>query len=148
MDQIELGEVGTSIGFLLRLAQVQTFDAFFDALAPEGLRPGEFTLLWVIGLNPGVRQGSLAKILKIKPAHMTKLVQKAVENGHVNRHIPSDDRRSVQLDLTGEGTMFVKQNKLKFLDFMTFEKSSLTKDEFHQFVTLLQKFIGFGEQND
>ena len=77
-DAIDFGDLTRSVGFLLRMAQLQSFDMFFARLAKHGLKPGEFTLLWVVGLNPGLRQGSLARRLRIKPAHMTKLVQRLV----------------------------------------------------------------------
>ena len=102
-ETIEFGEMANSLGLMIRLAQVRLFDAFYQNLAHHGLKPGEFTVLWVIGLNPGARQGLVARKLRIKPAHMTKLIQRAVDKGLVERIVPADDRRSVRLQLTGEG---------------------------------------------
>ncbi|QHQ34396.1 MarR family winged helix-turn-helix transcriptional regulator [Algicella marina] len=139
---IELGEVGSSLGFLLRMAQVKVFDQFYDKLAGHGLKPGEFTLLWVIGMNPGVRQGEIARRLQIKPAHMTKLVQRNVDAGLLDRHVPEDDRRAVNLVLTNAGEEFVAEKKPEFLNFIELEKITLTGREFEQLISLLRKFNG------
>ncbi len=144
--RIELGELTQSVGFLLRLAQVQVFDFFYETLAEHGIRPGEFTVLWVIGLNPGMRQGEIADALRIKPAHMTKLVQRMVREGYVKRSVPQGDRRAVELALTVRGAGFVAAHKKDFLDFHQKERGRLSAADCTQFIGLLQKFIGTGAQ--
>lgn len=141
-ETIRFGEVASALGFLLRLAQVKIFGEFFKKLSGHGLKPGEFTVLWVIGLNPDVRQGAIARKLRIKPAHMTKLVQRAVDAGHVSRRVPEDDRRSVHLRLTPEGERFVATAKPDFLDFLARENTNLSDAEFAQLIALLQKLNG------
>jgi DNA-binding MarR family transcriptional regulator len=74
------------------MAQLRSFDFFFEDLGKLGLRPGEFSVLWVIHVNPGVRQGVLAQTLRIKRAHMTKMIRSFEERGLVARTIPEDDR--------------------------------------------------------
>lgn len=141
-DEIAFGEIGTSLGFLLRLAQVRAFDGFFTSLGHLGLKPGEFTVLWVIGLNPEVKQGAIARKLRIKPAHMTKLVQRAVDAELVERTVPDNDRRSVHLSLTPKGQSFVADNKPAFLDQLASENTTLDDDEFATLIRLLKKFNG------
>ena len=84
-DGVKLGELSNSLGLYLRLAQVKVFKGFYDAFSNEGMKPGEFTVLRLIGLNPGLRQGLIARALMIKPAHMTKLVQRLVEAGFIEQ---------------------------------------------------------------
>ncbi|MCB1341697.1 MAG: MarR family transcriptional regulator [Pseudooceanicola sp.] len=141
-ETIEFGEMANSLGLMIRLAQVRLFDAFYQNLAHHGLKPGEFTVLWVIGLNPGARQGLVARKLRIKPAHMTKLIQRAVDKGLVERIVPADDRRSVRLQLTGEGARFVAEKKPEFLNYIVHEHTRLTDAEFRTLVGILQKFNG------
>ncbi len=141
-DEVIFGEIASSPGFLLRLAQVRVFDAFFDKLARHGLKPGEFTVLWVVGLNPGIPQGLLARKLRIKPAHMTKLVQRAVDAGRLTRRVPDDDRRSVLLTLTPEGARFVAEKRPEFLCYLPREAVALDAEEFETLIRLLRKFNG------
>ena len=141
-ETIDFGEMASSLGLMMRLAQVRLFEAFYQNLAHHGLKPGEFTVLWVIGLNPEARQGLVARKLRIKPAHMTKLVQRAVDNGLVERIIPEDDRRSVRLRLTAEGSRFVDEKRPEFLSYITHEHTRLSDDEYRTLVGILQKFNG------
>jgi DNA-binding MarR family transcriptional regulator len=71
LDQVKVGELSQSVGFLLRLAQLRAFEDFFSDNGPRGVKPGEFSVLWVISRNPGIRQSVLGQRLMIKRAHMT-----------------------------------------------------------------------------
>lgn len=139
---LHFGEIGNSLGLLLRLAQVRVFGVFYDKLSHHGLKPGEFTVLWLISLNPGSRQGSIARQIRIKPAHMTKLISRVVDAGLVERVIPKDDRRSIKLWLTEQGEQFVGENKREFLNYLKHENSGLSEDEFGQLIHLLRVFNG------
>lgn len=138
-EPLELGELPDSLGFVLRLAQIRTFGQFFSAFADEGVKPGEFTVVWVVGLNPGVKQGTLARALRIKPAHMTKLVQRLVSDDLLVRETPPEDRRSVRLTLTEGGRRFVARNRARFLDVHTPDKLGLSQSELDQLLFLLNK---------
>ena len=141
-ESVELGEITGSLGFLLRMAQLRAFDFFFQTLAGHDLKPGEFTVLWVMGLNPGLRQGTLARTLHIKPAHMTKLIARMVDKGWVARTVPDDDRRSVRLALTDDGTAFVDRYREQFLHLHLTERSDLTSEEASTLIRLLRRYAG------
>lgn len=141
-DTIDFGEMGHSLGLLLRLAQIRVFEIFYERLAHHGLKPGEFTMLWLIGLNPDTRQGDIARRIRIKPAHMTKLVGRAVDAGLVTRIVPDDDRRSVRLRLTPAGKRFVAEKKREFTSYLAQENIGLSDDDFAELVRLLRVFNG------
>jgi DNA-binding MarR family transcriptional regulator len=141
-ERVELGEITGSLGFLLRMAQLRAFDFFFQTLEGHDLKPGEFTVLWVIGLNPGLRQGVIARRLHIKPAHMTKLVARLVAAGWVTRTVPEDDRRSVRLTLTADGEAFVDRYRQTFLRAHLAERSNLGSDEAETLIALLRRYTG------
>ena len=94
-------------GFMLRLAQLRVFEAFYAELGPRGIRPGQISILTAIGANPGVRQGTLAKALSVKRSNMAKIVSLLEGQGLVARRVPRSDRRSVELNLTAAGRDFV-----------------------------------------
>ena len=141
-EAIDFGEMGHSLGLLLRLAQIRVFEIFFEKLAHHGLKPGEFTMLWLIGLNPDTRQGDIARRIRIKPAHMTKLVSRAVDAGLVSRIVPDDDRRSVRLRLTPEGEHFVADKKREFTTYLAHENLGLSEPDFAELIRLLRLFNG------
>lgn len=138
-EAVELGALTGSLGFLLRLAQLRVYDQFFATFAGTPVKPGEYTVLWVIHLNPGVPQGTLARVLEIKPAHMTKLVQRLVEAGLVAREVPAADRRSVHLTLTEAGQAHLERHRATFLSVHAAERVGLTDAENAELLRLLGK---------
>lgn len=136
---LDFGEMAGSLGLLLRLAQIKVFEGFYKELGHHGLKPGEFTMLWLIGLNPDTRQGVIARRLRIKPAHMTKLVQRAVDKGLLERNAPDEDRRAIELRLSKAGQRFVDDKKRDFLAFIAKENQLLGNDDYEFLIRTLQK---------
>jgi DNA-binding MarR family transcriptional regulator len=96
-------DLGGHLGFLLRLAHVDAFTRFHAAAGLSGAQVTEATLLHLVALNPGIRQGVLARHLRLKRAHMTKIVQGLEARGCLALDVPPEDRRSVTLRLTEGG---------------------------------------------
>lgn len=142
-ERVDLGEIETTLGFLLRMAQLRAFAHFFRVSA-VGLKPGALTVLWVIALNPGLRQGAIARRLMIKPAHMTKLVRAMVDDGLVERYVPPNDRRSVRLSLTKAGKALYERSCGEMHAIHRAERGTLNDREYTDFVALLRKFAGIG----
>ncbi|MEC9197930.1 MAG: MarR family transcriptional regulator [Pseudomonadota bacterium] len=141
-DSVELGELGQSLGFLIRLAQVRVYDQFYERFGESDLRPGEFSILWAIHLNPGIRQGLLAQALHIKAAHMTKIIRRFEDNGIVERHIPEDDRRSVHLSLTKAGTKLALEQQTAFFGPDCYNRHDMTDEDAAMLAHLLRKYMG------
>jgi len=141
-DEVDIGQLGASIGFLLRMAQLRTFALFHERLAGQGLKPGEFSVLMIIDRNPGIRQGLLARRLMIKRAHMTKLVRSFEDRGLVARRIPEHDRRAVELTLTPAGSAFVAERAPLLAAYERDLPGMLGEAERRELVRLLQRFAG------
>lgn len=146
LDQVKLGELSHSLGFLLRLAQLRAFDDFFSENGPQGLKPGEFSVLWVIARNPGIRQSVLGQRLMIKRAHMTKLIRAMEDAGFVARRIPDCDRRAVELTLTPAGEREVEKAGALFFDYEQRTGAPLDASEQAALLALLKKYVGLHEE--
>lgn len=144
-QRIVTGEMGGSVGFLLRLAQVDAFEDLFAALATAELKPGEFSVLWVVSLNPDARQGTIAEALRIKRAHMTKLVARLIDRGLLIRVQSQEDRRAVRLEITDEGRTLVDRHRDVFFETTPRSMARLSGEEADQFIALLQKMTGLNE---
>lgn len=142
---VAVGELGQSLGFLLRLAQLQSFEDFFSAHGPQGLKPGEFSVLFVIHRNPGIRQSALGQRLMIKRAHMTKLIRAFEDRGLVSRRIPDEDRRAIELTLTDAGIAALDTASGAFFAYEETTGAPLTLIERDRLVALLRKFTGIDE---
>ncbi|SMC86106.1 MarR family transcriptional regulator [Rhizobium sp. RU36D] len=145
VDQVDVGALAGSLGFLLRLGQLKAFDDFYSENGPRGLKPGEFSVLWVISCNPGIRQSALGQRLMIKRAHMTKLIRGFEDQGLVSRAIPDSDRRAVELTLTATGREAVKAVAETFFTYEETTGAPLSKPELRQLIALLQKYVGLEE---
>lgn len=144
-SEVDLGRLDSALGFLLRIAQLKTQSRFFEAKGGDGFKPGEFTVLWVIARNPGIRQSVLGQQLMIKRAHMTKLVRSFEDRKLVTRRVPDDDRRAVELTISPEGAAKLAEVEKWFFDFETRVGAPLTREEVDQLNGLLRKFLGIGQ---
>ncbi len=135
------GGLTDSLGFLLRLAQLRSFEDFFDQTAPLDIRPGEMSVLILIAENPGVRQGTLARALMIKRAHMTKMIRAMEGAGLVRRTIPEADKRSVELWLTEAGQARVDDMADHFFGLDARPNGRLTTRETAQLKRLLRLYL-------
>ncbi|NDV00950.1 MarR family winged helix-turn-helix transcriptional regulator [Pseudoroseicyclus tamaricis] len=145
VEHVELGALATSLGFMLRIAQLRNFERFYARFGHLDLKPGEFSILWVVNLNPGIRQGVLAHKLQVKPAHMTKIIRRLEGQGIIARHIPDGDRRSVELSLTERGLAFVEERQADFFGADNYNDTDLTPEEKRQLAALLTKYCGTSE---
>lgn len=102
-DPLRMDVLGATMGFMVRVVQVQIFQAYYQRFGKDGMTTGEFSALAAIRENPGVRQGTLAKAMMVKRSNMTKLVQKLEREGLILRRAAQDDARSVRLELTVKG---------------------------------------------
>jgi DNA-binding MarR family transcriptional regulator len=72
---------------------------------------------------------------------MTKLIRSFEDRGYVERAIPNDDRRTVELRLTPEGRRFVEGNSAAFLGHAGADADRLSAGEKAQLIALLQKYV-------
>lgn len=145
---LSFGEFEESAGFLLRIAQLTAFELMFEELADTNLKIGEFTILLAISENPGVRQGVMADVLKIKWSNMTKLVRSLEARGLVERHVPPHDRRSVELRLTSAGRTLLDTLAPGVFIADKRSLSMLSEEEHRHLLGLLRKISGWSPVND
>jgi DNA-binding MarR family transcriptional regulator len=140
---VDCGRLPELMGFLLRMAQLQFFADFFEALPDFRLKPGEMSVLELIDRNPGVRPGQIAEILHILQPHMTKLVRRFEARGLLTRTVSPNDRRSVELRLTATGRDELVAHWDRLRAHEESRNSRLTPAEEATLVALLGKLTGF-----
>jgi len=141
--RLSLGDLDRSASFLLRIAQLASYEAIF-ALDPDmPLSLSEQTLLIAIDENPDARQGTVADLLHIKWSNMTKLVRGLEERGLLERVVPPDDRRSVLLRPTDEGKRMLEAVRLRQRARDENVLAMLSSAERQQLVGLLRKVAGW-----
>jgi DNA-binding MarR family transcriptional regulator len=107
--EVRLGSLPGHIGYLLRRAQLQVFQDVIRALADVDLRPAQFSVLVVVGENPGLRQAQLGEALAIQTTNLVGMLDELERRGLVARLPSLSDRRSRALHLTAEGARVLRR---------------------------------------
>ena len=141
-DGLNLGELRHNTGFLLRMAWLQVLEKLEESGQAVTLTAAEYTILRMIALSPGVRQGHLAQALHIKPAAMTRIIRNFEERALVSRQIPDGDRRTVRLSVLPAGWTALEQARSLFGGKAEHERGTLSTAEQQQLNGLLRKFCG------
>jgi DNA-binding MarR family transcriptional regulator len=108
---IALGVLEGHLGYLVRRMQVWVFQDFIRTLAPIDIRPAQYSVLVVIGANPGLSQSDLADTLGIERARLVRVLDHLQKRGLTQRLPSPRDRRSHALQLTGDGQKLLKRAK-------------------------------------
>lgn len=110
----DTGAVTGIIGYRLRRAQVTVFQQFAAYFAEFGLTPAEYTVLALIGANPGSKQTQIGDALGIQRANFVALIARLDQRGLTERHEAQGDRRSNALFLTAAGEALIRRaNKVQ-----------------------------------
>ena len=112
--EVEIGLDGLvgHAGYAVRRFQIWIFQDFIRTLAAVDIKPTQYSVLTVIGANPGLSQMAVAKRLGIERARLVHLLD-SLENRKLVRRVQSRiDRRSHALHLTARGAASLRQFKL------------------------------------
>lgn len=137
--------LASSLGLLMKLGHLAASERNTEYFRRAGLAPSAYTILRVLQLNPGLRQGQLATALRIKPTLMTRLIRDFEERGWVARKTPDDDRRAVTLTLTPKGAARVADAEALVAAAFRAEQAGLSDTELAEFQRLLRKLCGMAE---
>ena len=108
---IELDVLDTHLGYALRRAQVWVFQDFIRTLSAIDIRPAQYSVLAVIGANPGLSQAELAERLAIERARLVHMLDHLQKRGLTERLPSPTDRRTHALQLTKDGQKLLKRAK-------------------------------------
>jgi DNA-binding MarR family transcriptional regulator len=106
-SSIDYGPLESSIGYRLRRAQLAVFEDAIRAFDEVGLRPGSFSVLLIIGRNPGLKQSEVSAALGIQRTNFVGLIDSLEKRGLAVRRPSENDRRSYALHLTSAGRELV-----------------------------------------
>ena len=108
---VDLDQLNRHLGYFLRRAQVWVFQDFIRTLSVIDIRPAQYSVLIVIGANPGLSQAELADKLAIERARLVHMLDQLQKRGYVERLPSPTDRRTHALQLTREGQKILKRAK-------------------------------------
>lgn len=111
LDDIGLDALAGHAGYAVRRFQIWIFQDFIRTLAAVNIRPTQYSVMTVIGANPGLSQMAVAKRLGIERARLVHLLDSLEQRDLVSRVKSATDRRSHALHLTARGKSALAQFK-------------------------------------
>ncbi|MEH2531197.1 DNA-binding MarR family transcriptional regulator [Bradyrhizobium sp. AZCC 1588] len=109
--EIGLDALAGHAGYAVRRFQIWIFQDFIRTLSAVDIRPTQYSVMTVIGANPGLSQMAVAKRLGIERARLVHLLDSLEERDLVSRVKSAADRRSHALHLTARGRTALAQFK-------------------------------------
>ncbi len=138
---VDLGPLPDLIGYVLRRAQLEVFQDFFNAFTPFDIRPAQFSVLTVIERNPGLTQSQVAEALGIKRTNFVGMLDALEARKLAERRQTSGDKRSYALYLTAEGAALMRKLKPVLKTHETRMIERLGEDGRDRLVALLYQLI-------
>jgi DNA-binding MarR family transcriptional regulator len=136
---LQLGPLSQFLGYHLRLAQEAAFQAFARRVNTTGLRSGYFSVLLLIGLNPGITQTALSRATARDKSTLTPTLRLLENRKLIKREQFKNDRRSYMLRLTAEGEKAAEE-LMRHARFHEHELSRIVGDEKSaEFIAILRR---------
>lgn len=105
----DLAYLADHVGYVVRRAQLAIFKDFIKTLAPVDIRPAQYSVLIVIGQNPGLTQAELGRALAIKRANLVGMLNELERRKLARRVASPSDKRSHALHLTANGRQMLER---------------------------------------
>ncbi len=96
-------EVTGYLSYALAAAHRSVHQELSQKLKEEGVQVEAWRIMEVIGSEEAITMGRLAEIVLLTPPTLTKLVDRMVADGLVQRQISTEDQRQVHLVLSALG---------------------------------------------
>ena len=127
------------VGYNTRRATLKILAIFSQRIGPLELSVVEFSILSLIGRNPGLTPTQLCVELDLLPPNLTKLLTRLDQRKLVARAVPAADKRAVCLSLSSAGMELLAQAEAKVVKLEIDASSALTARERQRLISLLQK---------
>ena len=101
--EIDLTGLTDVVGYALRRAQMAVFEDFIARFAALDLKPAQYSVLLVVGRNPGRKQSEIAAALGIQRPNFVIMLDELERRGLAERVRSTTDRRSHAIVLTDDG---------------------------------------------
>jgi DNA-binding MarR family transcriptional regulator len=108
VQKIDTSYLESLVGYNARRATLVIVDAFLKHMAIYDLRPVDFSVLSLIGHNPGITSRQLCSTLNIQPPNLVGMVNALEKRELVMRQPHPRDGRAVGLHLTPSGRKMMR----------------------------------------
>ena len=139
IDVVDTSYLESLLGYNARRAALTVIEVFLEAMAPYELRPVDFSVLSLVGHNPGVTSRQLCTTLGILPPNLVGLVNGLEKRELVVRQPHPRDGRAMGLHLTTAGEKLLRDAERTAAELEAGVAARLTPAELKTLIKLLQK---------
>lgn len=143
-SDIDFGDFGALLGFQLRQAQAAVHRDYVGTVTDLDVTQKQGAILWLLQLNPGVSQVSIASALGMDRPTMMAVTDRLEARGLVTRLRSTVDRRRQELHLTPAGRALLAKLKKRIALQEQRIRALLTPVEFTSLVSALGKLQQIG----
>ncbi len=109
VERVDTSFLETLIGYNARRAALTIIATFIPRMAQFGLRPVEFSVLTLIGHNPGITARQLCATLDLQPPNLVGMIKGLEKRSLLEKRDHPSDRRAQGLHLTPAGESQLEQ---------------------------------------
>jgi DNA-binding MarR family transcriptional regulator len=139
--ELDLAALRQTPGFLIRILQLQNFEAFYPYFEALKLSPLEYAILVAVRDNKTVTQSELAGVLKMQLPNLVKILSRMEETGVLKRKRSTRDKRAVELSLSAAGERRADEASRLGERFNAHTLSALSKPEQTAFLQMLVRLV-------
>jgi len=139
--QLDLGALWQTPGFMIRILQLENFEAFYPHFERLKLSPVEYAILVTLRDNKAVTQSELAAVLKMQLPNLVKILSRMEESGTIKRKRSARDKRAVELSLSAPGEKRADQASRLGASFNAQTLAPLDRQERTAFLQMLARLI-------
>ena len=140
-ESLDLSALQQTPGFMIRILQLQNFEAFFRYFESLGLSPVEYSILMIVRDNEAVTQSELAAALKMQLPNLVKILSRMEDAGIMKRKRSARDKRAVELSLSASGRRRADEASQLGEAFNAHTLAPLSKPEQAAFLQMLTRLV-------
>lgn len=138
-DNLDTRYLETLLGYNARRASLTIISRFIERMADFDLRPVDFSVLSLIGHNPGITARELCNALNILPPNIVGFLKAFEKRDLIERAPHPTDGRAMGLTLTNKGRKLMQEAEVAALESDTSVAHQLSATEQKTLMRLLQK---------
>jgi DNA-binding MarR family transcriptional regulator len=138
-DKIDTRYLETLLGYNTRRATLTIISRFIERMADFDLRPVDFSVLSLIGHNPGITSRELCSALNILPPNMVGFLKAFERRDLIERTPHPTDGRAMGLSLTQNGQQLMQKAEAAAIESDSSAAHQLSAAEQKTLMRLLQK---------
>lgn len=138
-DKIDTRYLETLLGYNTRRATLTIISRFMERMADFDLRPVDFSVLSLIGHNPGITSRELCSALNILPPNMVGFLKAFEKRDLIERTPHPTDGRAMGLSLTKNGQQLMQKAEAAAIESDSSAAHQLSAAEQKTLMRLLKK---------